>query len=123
MELKKNVMLAAPNWRVRAGPRNRPTQREREEHEATHVPFRGWCARCVVGRGCTHHYVAKQKSEDQFRGPIIAMDYFLMRMESAPNVQAISEESITCVAVKEDGHQHIMRSVALKKKGGRAFDN
>ena len=28
--------LAAPDWRVRAGPRNRPTQREREEHEATH---------------------------------------------------------------------------------------
>ena len=36
-------------------------------------------------------------------------------MESAPNVTAISEESITCVAVKEDRHQNIMSSVALKK--------
>ena len=36
--------LAAPDWRVRAGPRNKPTQRESEEHEATHVPFRDWCA-------------------------------------------------------------------------------
>ena len=36
-------------------------------------------------------------------------------MKSAPNVQAISEESITCVAVKEDRHQNIMSSVALKK--------
>ena len=35
--------LAPPDWRVRAGPRNTPTQREREEHEATHVPFIG-CA-------------------------------------------------------------------------------
>ena len=35
--------LAAPDWRVRAGPRNKPTQREREEHEATRVPFRDWC--------------------------------------------------------------------------------
>ena len=43
--------LAAPDWRVRAGPRNRPTQREREEHEATHVPFRDWCAHCMMGRG------------------------------------------------------------------------
>ena len=33
--------LAALDWRVRAGPRNKPTQREREEHEATQVPFRG----------------------------------------------------------------------------------
>ena len=36
-------------------------------------------------------------------------------MESAPNVTAISEESIPCVAVKEDRHQNIMGSVALKK--------
>ena len=34
--------LAAPDWRVRAGPRKR-----REEHEATRVPFRDWCARCI----------------------------------------------------------------------------
>ena len=33
----------------------------------------------------------------------------------APNAQAISEESITCVAVKEDRHKNIMGSVALKK--------
>ena len=42
------------------------------------------------------------------------MDYFCMRMESAPNVQAISRESIICVAVKEDRHQNIM-CVAMKK--------
>ena len=29
--------LAAPDWRVRAGSRNKPTQKEREEHEATPV--------------------------------------------------------------------------------------
>ena len=42
--------LAAPDWKVRAGPRSKPTQREREEHEATHVPFRDWCAYCMMGR-------------------------------------------------------------------------
>ena len=69
----------------------------------------------MMGRGRTHHHVAKQKSEDQSRRPIIAMDYFFMRMECSPSVQAISEESITCIAVKEDRHQNIMSSVALKK--------
>ena len=34
---------------------------------------------------------------------------------SSPNVHAISEESTTCIAVKEDRHQNIMSSVALKK--------
>ena len=43
------------------------------------------------------------------------MDYFFVKMESAPSVQAISDESITCVAVKEDRHHNIMSSVALKK--------
>ena len=114
-EIDGEEELAAPDWRVRAGPRSKPTQREREEHEATHVPFRDWCAHCMMGRGRTHHHVAKQKSEDQSRRPIIAMDYFFMRMECSPSVQAISEESITCIAVKEDRHQNIMSSVALKK--------
>ena len=31
--------VAVPDWRVRAGPRTRPTQKEREEHEVTHVLF------------------------------------------------------------------------------------
>ena len=114
-EIDGEEELAAPDWRARAGPRNKPTQREREEHEATHVPFRDWCVHCMLGRGRTHHHVAKPKSEDQSTRPVIAMDRFFFRKEPVPNVQAISEESITCVAVKEDRHQNIMSSVALKK--------
>ena len=67
--------LATPDWRVSAGPRNRPTQKEREEHEATHVPFRDWCTRCMMGRGRTHHHVTMQRSEDETRRPTIVMDY------------------------------------------------
>ena len=37
------------------------TGRHKEEHEAAHVPFRDWCAHCMMGRGRTHHHVAKQK--------------------------------------------------------------
>ena len=92
--------LAAPDWRVRAGPRNKPTQRERREREATHVPFRDWCVHCMMGRGRTYHHVAKQRSEDQSRRPLIAMDYFF---------NGIS------VAVKEDRHPNIMSGVAMKK--------
>ena len=50
-EIDGEEELAAPDWRVRAGPRNKPTQREREEHEAAHVPFRDWCVHCMMGRG------------------------------------------------------------------------
>ena len=53
--------LAAPDWRVTSS-RDKPTQRETDE--ATRVPFRDWCVHSMMGRGRTHHYVAKQKSED-----------------------------------------------------------
>ena len=35
------------DWRVRAGPRDKPTAREREEHEETHMPFSDWCTHTV----------------------------------------------------------------------------
>ena len=28
-----------------------PSQREREEHQMTHLPYRSWCSHCVRGKG------------------------------------------------------------------------
>ena len=53
------------------------------------------------------------EDEGEFAAP--AMDYFFMKNGATPNAQSIPEESVTCVAVKEDRHQNIMSSVALKK--------
>ena len=100
--------LAPPDWRVRAGPQNRPTQKEREDREASHVPFRDWPTHYMMGRGRTHH-VTKQKSEDQSRRRTLAMEINLVGIG-----QTMSEESVTCIAVKEDSHQNIMNSVAWK---------
>ena len=52
------------DWRVRAGPRNKPTAREREEHEATPMPFRDWRTHGMMGRGRTHHHVSMKRSGD-----------------------------------------------------------
>ena len=38
-----------------------------------------------------------------------------MNMNSVVNAQTMSEETVTCMAVKEDRHQNITRSLALKK--------
>ena len=78
--------LAPPDWRVRARPRNKPTRKEREEHE---VPFCDWCTHCMMGRRRTHHHVTKQKNEDQSRRHTIAM-----KMKSFVNDQTVSEESV-----------------------------
>ena len=43
------------------------------------------------------------------------MDWNFVNMESVVNAHTISEESVTCIAVKEHRHQNIKSSVALKK--------
>ena len=90
-------------------------EEKKEEHQATFVTFRDWCTHCMMGRGRTHDHVTNQKSEDQSRRPTIAMDYHSMKMKFVVNSNAMSEKSVTCIAVQEDRHKHIMSSVALKK--------
>ena len=50
--------------RIRRAPKG-PTRREREEHEATHIPYREWCPHCVRGRGTNRpHRRGKEQDED-----------------------------------------------------------
>ena len=111
--------LAPPDWRVRAEPRNKPTPKEREEHEATLVPFTDWCVHCMMARGRTHHHVTKLKSVWISReDPLFAMDCYFMGMKSVVNgskdVKRISnlhrgerrqtsEHDAQCYVVKRSG--------------------
>ena len=102
------------DWRVGTGPRNKPNAKEREEREATHMPLFDWCAHCMMGRGRTHLHVSKKRSEDLSRTPLTALDYDFFKPISTAGSQTIPDESVTCMAVKEDRHQNIMSSVVLK---------
>jgi hypothetical protein len=48
-----------------------PTQAERDAHEATHLPFRIWCADCVAGR--------RDNPADEPAKPEVLMDYCFFR--------------------------------------------
>ena len=66
----------APN--VRRAPKG-PTAREREEHEATHLPYRSWCQHCVRGRAPNRPHRGARNEEEEREGqkvPKISMDYF-----------------------------------------------
>eukprot|EP00972_Heterocapsa_arctica_P090949 13417606-Heterocapsa_arctica.AAC.1 len=64
-----------------------PTKREREEHEALHLPYRSWCKHCVRGRGRNrpHGSAINKDPEDEEakenRVPRIGMDYFFVSQE------------------------------------------
>ena len=58
-----------------------PTLNEREEHEATHIPYRDWCKHCVRGRAPNRQHRVKIKGDGDTEGrkvPRISMDYFFM---------------------------------------------
>ena len=69
----------------------------------------------MMGRGRTNHHVGKKRSEVQSRRLFITMDHHFMEINSAANTQRMTEESVTCIATKEDRHQNIMDHFALKK--------
>ena len=33
-----------------------PSQKELDEHMATHLPYRNWCKHCISGRGQNDHH-------------------------------------------------------------------
>ena len=57
-----------------------PTKAEREEHEATHLPFRSWRTHCLRGRGRNkpHQRQIVDADVDERKAPKISMDYFVM---------------------------------------------
>ena len=41
------------------------------------------------------------------------MDYYFLMPNATVNSQTIPDESVTCIAVREDRHQNIMSSVVF----------
>ena len=56
---------------------NKPSIKEIEEHDRTHIPFRSWCKHCVFGKGQSHPHYKKEKEESGI--PCISWDYMYMK--------------------------------------------
>ena len=54
-----------------------PTEEERENHEATHLPFRSWCSHCVRAKAANEPHM-RRTGEDKHRLPTMSVDYFFM---------------------------------------------
>ena len=61
-----------------------PTQQERDEHEATHLPYRSWCKHCVRGRGRSEAHKQLQ-ADTSHTVPHVSMDTVLW-VKTNPNV-------------------------------------
>ena len=57
--------------------RYRPSAREVEEHNATHVPFRNWCPFCVAGKAKNNPHFRREEGRSGDI-PVVSMDYTYM---------------------------------------------
>ena len=84
--------------KIRRAPRG-PTQLEREQHEAAHMPYRDWCAHCVRGAGeSTPHKRKVVDAEAELEKiPRMVLNYHFMSTRDAENgtdpVLAMKDES------------------------------
>ena len=107
--------------KVRRAPKG-PTKKEKEEHEATHIPYRDWCPHCVRGRGINRpHRGDRQPVEEEEKGrrvPRVSMDYFFMGQDGEK-----ASDYPMLVMVDEDTDYRYMRAVGKKGLGeGREME-
>ena len=91
----------------RADPRE-PTQREREEHEVTHMPYRNWCRHCVKGRGKEE---ACRKVDREYGIAEVHLDFMFMGEEG-------SLETLAVLVAKERSSGMVLATVAPRKSEG-----
>jgi hypothetical protein len=76
-----------------------PSQREIEEHSLTHLPYRNWCAHCVLGKGRAAPHFKRSEREDSLAE--VHFDYCFMSTVDQPLVtilMAKERESKMCMA-------------------------
>jgi hypothetical protein len=84
-----------------------PTAAEREEHEATHLPYRSWCAECVCGRRDNPPHL--RRSEEERTVPMVLMDYAFVRRHD-------ETEKVTVLLMK-DRESRAVRAWTMRNKG------
>ena len=84
-----------------------PTAAEKEAHEATHLPFRSWCAECVAGRRDNPPHRKRQDEERSV--PEIFLDYAFVRRED--------ETKTATILLMKDRESRAIRASVMRSKG------
>ena len=95
-----------------------PTKKEREEHEALHLPYRAWCKHCVRGRGVKKPHRTQEEEDEEEKAqkvPRIVMNYHFMSTEDERN----GKNPVLSIKDESTGNRY-MRAVG--KKGVGATD-
>ena len=86
-----------------------PTAKERADHDATHMPFRSWCAHCVEGRGESLPHLKSENTD--ITVPEISLDYCFTRKTE-------EERNVTILVMKDRQSRVIIGNLVLTKGRG-----
>ena len=84
-----------------------PSQAERDAHEATHLPFRSWCAECVSGRRDNPPHTRRAPEERLV--PEVLMDYAFVRRHD--------ETQTMTILIMKDRESRAVRAWTMRNKG------
>ena len=79
---------AAPTIAIKAP--YQPTQKEIDDHNPTHLPYRSWCRHCVRGRGKSlpHRHL---DAEQDHTVPTVSLDYCFLGQPDDENNSNFSQ--------------------------------
>ena len=79
-----------------------PSQKEREQHEMTHLPFRSWCWKCVFGRG---KEMLHRRNKDEKVMPEVHLDFMFFGPKDSP------QNTVPCLVMREVVSNMMMAAV------------
>ena len=89
----------------------KPSRKEVEDHERTHMPFRTWCSHCVRGRAKSHPHWRREKEDTGI--PVISWDYMYMKdTDKEGNVQGE-----TPILIWKDSNSKGSMAIVVPEKG------
>ncbi len=93
-----------------------PSQREIEEHEVSHYPYRNWCRYCVAakGRRDKHASVSENTAKDVV---CIVYDYgfFTSREDEGKPEEELEKKYTPFLAIKDDETETVFADVVHRK--------
>ena len=99
--------------RVEAQP-GEPTEQERLEHEATHIPFAHWCESCVEAKSKQDHEKKNPEAGKDSVGvlyPIVQLDFMFLQGKDTPALVAICSWTRMSVGIPVSGKQTERKTV------------
>ena len=99
--------------RVEAQPEE-PTEQERLEHEATHIPFAHWCESCVEAKSKQDHEKKNPEAGKDSVGvpyPIVQLDFMFLQGKDTSALVAICSWTRMSVVIPASGKQTERKTV------------